>query len=285
MFGLPVQTAVSMWYGNKELTIDKTDLTLPGGVAGTADKGNISITGISKAASNNLNIGITAYATYAGVQYHKQLSFVINKIIPGENGKNPVIYELMPSVSSIKVDKAGNYDVTMISCGLNKIDGLSFSTCSTLPEGYTMKYVIDEDTPTDYPFGVSVSVSGIRKKIKFQLLNGATVIDMETIFLIVDGNDGQDGQDGKDGLSAIFADLDNAVTSVACNPAGEVLFGLPASTGVSMWYGTEKLSLDEITVAAPNGVAYTIEANGVKVTSIAASVSDVINMTITAKDT
>ena len=96
LFGLPVQTAVSMWYGNKELTIDKTDLTLPGGVAGTADKGNISITGISKAASNNLNIGITAYATYAGVQYHKQLSFVINKIIPGENGKNPVIYELMP---------------------------------------------------------------------------------------------------------------------------------------------------------------------------------------------
>ena len=91
LFGLPVQTAVSMWYGNKELTIDKTDLTLPGGVAGTADKGNISITGISKAASNNLNIGITAYATYAGVQYHKQLSFVINKIIPGENGKNPVI--------------------------------------------------------------------------------------------------------------------------------------------------------------------------------------------------
>ena len=281
LLGLPVSTNVNMWYGNKELSVDKVELALPDGVEGITDKGNISITGISQESLNSLNIGITAFATYAGVQYHKQLSLVINKIIPGENGQNAVIYSLNPSVNALKVDKAGNYDVSSISCGLIKTDGTS-SVNSNLPEGYTMKYTVDGDNSQVYTLGNNIAVKGIKKKILFQIFKGSTLIDQETIYVI---NDGIDGEDGKDALSPIFADLDNAVTSVACIPTGEVMFGLPVSTHVNMWYGTEKLNLDSITIAAPSGVTYTTDKIGVTVNGIAAASVDVININITAKAT
>lgn len=281
LFGLPVRTTVSMWYGNKELPVDKVELILPDGVAGTVDKGAVSITGISKEALNSLNINIKAFATYAGVQYHKQLSLVVNKIIPGENGQNAVLFNLNPSVSALKVDKAGNYDVSSISCGLTKTDGIS-SVNSTLPEGYVMKYTVDSGNSQVYTLGSNIAVTGIKKKILFQIFKGSTLIDQETIYVI---NDGIDGEPGKDALSPIFADLDNAVTSVSCTFSGEVEFGLPASTSVNMWYGTEKLELDSIIVSAPNGVVYTADKVGVKVSSIAALTPDVININITAKAT
>ena len=281
LFGLPVQTSVTMWYGNNELAVDKIELSLPEGVTGISDKGNVTITGIDKSALSNLNIGITAYATYAGIQYHKQLTLVVNKIVPGENGQNAIIYNLNPSVNAIKIDKAGNYDVSSISCGLIKTDGAS-SISSSLPQGYVIKYTIDGGNAQTYTLGNNIDATKIEKKILFQILKGSTLIDQETIYVIADGHDGEPGNDGE---SSIYADLDNVITSVACSSAGEVLFGLPVSTGVNMWHGTEKLSLDAITVSVPTGVVYTVVSNVVKVTSIAASVSDIINLTITVKAT
>ena len=281
LFGLPVRTTVTMWYGNNELAVDKVEISLPDGVTGGSDKGNVTITDIDKSALSNLNIGITAYATYAGTQYHKQLTLVVNKIVPGENGQNAIIYNLNPSVNAIKIDKAGNYDVSSISCGLIKTDGAS-SISSSLPQGYVIKYTIDGGNAQTYTLGNNIDATKIEKKILFQILKGSTLIDQETIYVIADGHDGEPGNDGE---SSIYADLDNAITSVACSSAGEVLFGLPVSTGVNMWHGTEKLSLDAITVSVPTGVVYTVVSNVVKVTSIAASVSDIINLTITVKAT
>ena len=55
-----------------------------------------------------------------------------------------------------------------------------------------------------------------------------------------------DGKDGKDGENAIMADFDNEMVNAALTSDGKVVSSQTWNTTVSMWYGTEKLTLDSI---------------------------------------
>ena len=88
----------------------------------------------------------------------------------------------------------------------------------------------------------------------------------------------------KDGESNIMADLDNEMVSVALTRTGVTTSAQSWTTHVSMWYGTEKLTLETLTVSTPAGfTASTSKATGAVAISVAAgkSVPEQNTVTIT----
>lgn len=240
--GLPISTHATMWYGEKELPVDKIELELPSGVAATSDKGTITVTGITQNAPGNIQVGITVHATYAGNPYHKRLSLTINKIIPGADGSNAVIYELQTSTNSVKVDESGNYSEASLTCSVVKTDGNTTEVLSSLPTDLTIKYSADGSQETPYTYQSPVILNGKRKNIKFNLYRNGILLDTENIPIIIDGR------------SNVTADLDNEMDSVACDVSGTVLSGLPVHTRATMWYGDKPLPLDKIELPFMPGI-------------------------------
>ena len=227
VFGLPVTTTFSMFYGTTKLPLDSLSVGSITGVTATADRstGIVKVTAITAAVADVIRIPITGRVTYKGSQYERTLHLSINKVKPGENGEdgtdgtngqNAVIYSLQPSTNIIKRDADGNSDVSNISCRVMKTDGAS-TVVSSLPVGYSMDYIIDSGNATSYTPDKQISVSGITDKIQFRLYNetsGVVLIDRETIAVVSDGKkglDGINGEDGKDGLSITWkGDLSSA---------------------------------------------------------------------------
>lgn len=88
----------------------------------------------------------------------------------------------------------------------------------------------------------------------------------------------------KDRESNIMADLDNEMVSVALTSTGVTTSAQSWTTHVSMWYGTEKLTLETLTVSTPAGfTASTSKATGAVAISVAAgkSVPEQNTVTIT----
>ena len=88
----------------------------------------------------------------------------------------------------------------------------------------------------------------------------------------------------KDGESNIMADLDTEMVSVALTSTGVTTSAQSWTTHVSMWYGTEKLTLETLTVSTPAGfTASTSKATGAVAISVAAgkSVPEQNTVTIT----
>lgn len=88
----------------------------------------------------------------------------------------------------------------------------------------------------------------------------------------------------KDGESNIMVDLDNEMVSVALTSTGVTTSAQSWTTHVSMWYGTEKLTLESLTVSTPAGfTASTSKATGAVAISVAAgkSVPEQNTVTIT----
>lgn len=227
VFGLPITTTFSMFYGTTELPLDSLSVGSITGVTATADRstGIVKVTAITATVADVIRIPITGRVTYKGSQYERTLHLSINKVKPGENGEdgtdgangqNAVIYSLQPSTNIIKRDADGNSDVSNISCRVMKTDGAS-TVVSSLPVGYSMDYIIDSGNATSYTPDKQISVSGITDKIQFRLYNetsGVVLIDRETIAVVSDGKkglDGINGEDGKDGLSITWkGDLSSA---------------------------------------------------------------------------
>ena len=88
----------------------------------------------------------------------------------------------------------------------------------------------------------------------------------------------------KDGESNVMADLDNEMVSVALTSTGVTTSAQSWTTHVSMWYGTEKLTLESLTVSTPAGfTASTSKTTGAVAISVAAgkSVPEQNTVTIT----
>lgn len=199
--GLPLTSTFSMYYGSTKLTLDSLSRTSVSGVTATTDKdtGIVTVTAITKDAADTIRIPVTGKATYNGVQYERTIHLSVNKVKPGANGENAVIYSLQPSVNVIKRDSAGNSDVASISCRVLKTDGAS-TAVSSLPYNYSLEYMIDGNSSVRYTPDTGIPVSGISEKILFRLYSetgsGIVLVDRETIYVVQDGADGTDGADG-----------------------------------------------------------------------------------------
>lgn len=92
---------------------------------------------------------------------------------------------------------------------------------------------------------------------------------------------------GFDGESAIVADFDNEMDSVALTYEGKTVSQSVLKTTVGMWYGTKKLQLKSISCVTPSGVTESYNVNtGVIAFTVAAGISmparSEIRITVTA---
>ncbi|NCB96068.1 MAG: hypothetical protein EOM35_06385 [Negativicutes bacterium] len=196
--GLPLVAIFSMYHGSTPLTLDSITLGVVAGVTATANKntGEVTVTAITASASDTLRIPVTGKGTYNGVQYERTIHLSVNKVRPGAPGENAVIYSLLPSVSVIKRNSAGQDDVANISCKVFKTDGVSTSEISSIPLGYELNYKIDSNPSVKCAPGYGQATSGITTKIEFILYKveeSYTRLDNETVYVVKDGIDGKDG--------------------------------------------------------------------------------------------
>lgn len=92
---------------------------------------------------------------------------------------------------------------------------------------------------------------------------------------------------GFDGESAIVADFDNEMESVALTYEGKTVSQSVLNTTVGMWYGTQKLQLKSISCVTPSGVTESYNINtGVIAFTVAAGISmparSEVRITVTA---
>lgn len=207
--GLPLGCTFSMYYGATQLTLDSLSRTSVPGVTSTTDKdtGIVTITAIDSSAADTIRIPITGKATHNGIQYERTVYLSINKVRPGADGKNPVIYSLQPSMNIIKKNSAGNSVIADISCRILKTDG-ALTVVSSRPSGYSLDYIIDSGTPQGYTPGSNIAISGITKDITFRLYaensSGITLVDSETIPVVQDGSDGHSPYISKNGTWMVW---------------------------------------------------------------------------------
>lgn len=200
--GLPCNTVVSMWYGTQALKLDKLEIETPEGVtlSHNAATGVVTVSKIelgAGAGSRIITIPIRAYATFVGVQYSKLVQFGITKLTDGDPA---IIYDLLPSVSSIKKNPDGSYSVSSITCVLRKTDGKNEPTnVSTLPKNYSMTRKIDNGSEVAYGIGSSLSVTSANTSITFSLYCNGDLVDRETIPVLTNGDKGDDGKPGDKG--------------------------------------------------------------------------------------
>lgn len=279
--GLPLKTTLSMYYGTVQLNLSSLTVRPPEGVVATADRqtGTVTVTSIANTTDTTIRIPIDASTVYNNELMERTTYLTINKIKPGADGEDAILYSLMPSVDAIHVDKKGVSDVVFITCGIKKTQGANTVELSQLPNGYAFKYVIDEELAENYTIDQNISTSSIKKKIIFMLTNGGQLVDKETIYKI------SDGKDGVDGVGGLVTDFDNDMIAVACDSEGNVVSGLPVTSTVSMYYGTTKLTLYENpTLGEVAGVTATSSVLGtITITAIDKSAPEVIRLPVSVK--
>ncbi len=191
--GLPVTTTVSLLYHNEPWTISelsigkveglKTSMSLAGKAKTiTVEADNITTDSLAQVTK----LPITVVGKYAGVSYEYTKELTILKTA------DTVVYDVVPSVDSVVVDKDGNGTASSVSCDIwctssddkrYKLDGV--------PAGYTLKYGYGDTPTTEIGVGVAVKVSADNTKVTFALYDkDGNLHDIEGVPVLSYGKDG-----------------------------------------------------------------------------------------------
>ena len=226
-----ISTVVWMSYGSKKMTLTGITCTLPANVTETHDVSTGEITfsvkqGVALDGRNPIPVALTA--TYNGKTYTGQLTFTMAGV---KGGADAVLYRLVPSVSAVIKDANGNLNVTSVSCTRLK-SSVSGGTAETGTG--ELKYSLDGGAEVSIGNNAGVPVSSFQKNIKFIFYVDGTVVDVETIPLVVDGKDGAQGPQGVPGPAGAdgktlytwikYAD-DAQGGGISNNPTGKAYIG------------------------------------------------------------
>lgn len=226
-----ISTVVWMSYGTKKMTLTGITCTLPANVTETHDVSTGEITfsvkqGVALDGRNPIPVALTA--TYNGKTYTGQLTFTLAGV---KGGADAVLYRLVPSVSAVIKDANGNLNVTSVSCTRLK-SSVSGGTAETGTG--ELKYSLDGGAEVSIGNNAGVPVSSFQKSIKFIFYVDGTVVDVETIPLVVDGKDGAQGPQGVPGPAGAdgktlytwikYAD-DAQGGGISNNPTGKAYIG------------------------------------------------------------
>lgn len=135
--------------------------------------------------SQSNNFTVTATANIGGADVSRVMSFVVNGVRQGADGTPATIYDLIVSLSSIKKSKDGTPSVATITATRQKTVG---STISDTTDG-TLTYKIDGGSEQTY--SGAIQTSSISTGIEFIFKVNGTVVDRETVPVIMDGQDGK----------------------------------------------------------------------------------------------
>lgn len=192
--GLPITTKVSLMYQNTPWEI--SDLSV-GAVNGL--KTSISLQGKEKVvtiAADNITsdileqitkIPITVVGVYAGVSYEYTKELTILR------SADMIVYDVVPSVDSVVVDKDGNLNVSSVSCKVyaTSSDDKRYAL-SALPSGYQLKYGYGDTADTALALGGSATASIDHTRITFALYdNKGALLDQEMVPIVSFGKDGK----------------------------------------------------------------------------------------------
>lgn len=226
-----ISTVAWMSYGSKKMTLTGITCALPANVTETHDVSTGEITfsvkqGVALDGRNPIPVALTA--TYNGKTYTGQLTFTLAGV---KGGADAVLYRLVPSVSAVIKDANGNLNVTSVSCTRLK-SSVSGGTAETGTG--ELKYSLDGGAEVSIGNNAGVPVSSFQKSIKFIFYVDGTVVDVETIPLVVDGKDGAQGPQGVPGpagadgktLYTWIKYADNAQGGgISNNPTGKAYIG------------------------------------------------------------
>lgn len=192
--GLPITTKVSLMYQNTPWEI--SDLSV-GAIAGL--KSSISLQGKEKVITidaDNITsdileqitkIPITVVGVYAGVSYEYTKELTILR------SSDMIVYDVVPSVDSVVVDKDGNLNTKSVSCKVyaTSSDDRRYAL-SALPSGYQLKYGYGDTADTALALGGSATASTDHTRITFALYdNKGALLDLETVPIVSFGKDGK----------------------------------------------------------------------------------------------
>ena len=192
--GLPIETKVSLMYQNTPWEI--SDLSV-GAVNGL--KASISLQGKEKVIAidaDNITsdileqitkIPVTVVGVYAGVSYEYTKELTILR------SADMIVYDVVPSVDSVVVDKDGNLNTKSVSCKVyaTSSDDKRYEL-SALPLGYQLKYGYGDTPDTALSLGGSTTASTDHTRITFALYdNKGALLDLETVPIVSFGKDGK----------------------------------------------------------------------------------------------
>ena len=167
---------------------------------------------------------------YGGITYYT--AFTLNAVRSGAKGEDAVIYQLVPSNTAISFKRdsggspTGSYTLT---CRVRQTVG-GISSVGSVPRGYSIKYDTNDKNPCENDFGSSktVSASGYadKKNIVLELYKDeTTLMDRETIPILIDGSKGENGNPGSPGTDATIAWLDCPYLAIQCDKDGKSKIG------------------------------------------------------------
>lgn len=183
-------TNVGMWYGLEQLELSSISYADNGVFSVSANKETGAVT-IS--VQNNVsvpdttNIRLTLNASKSGQNYSRELVFTIAGVRAGADGSDAVLYNLIPSVSSVKVNSDGSFSVSSVSCTRQKSVG---SAISETTEGI-LKYSLDGGTEVETNNNVQISCNNFTSNIKFIFYVEGKVVDVENVPKLTNGTDGE----------------------------------------------------------------------------------------------
>lgn len=271
------ETTASMFYGITPLsaTYSTTKTYEDGTTCGSevsvdvnSETGKITVTmgSTSHVYNKTIFIGITGTAS-GYTDKPKTARFTIQPQAAGTDGLTPVIYQLMPSPSSLSfarnADGTLNMANNVITGYVKKIVDEETTILSSL-SGYRIYYGYGNPaTPSNFiSVGGTITVSASNAAsyaslvLELWKMNGSTKekrLDRETIPI---NKEGQKGQQGDPGDTPFIIDIDNEMTSIPISTDGKVESQITLDFHLAAYYGSTNV-INDCTVSlvgtAPTG--------------------------------
>lgn len=271
------ETTASMFYGITPLsaTYSTTKTYEDGTTCGSevsvdvnSETGKITVTMGSTSHVYNKTIFIDITGTASGyTDKPKTARFTIQPQAAGTDGLTPVIYQLMPSPSSLSfarnADGTLNMANNVITGYVKKIVDEETTILSSL-SGYRIYYGYGNPaTPSNFiSVGGTITVSASNAAsyaslvLELWKMNGSTKekrLDRETIPI---NKEGQKGQQGDPGDTPFIIDIDNEMTSIPISTDGKVESQITLDFHLAAYYGSTNV-INDCTVSlvgtAPTG--------------------------------
>ena len=210
--GFPVISVASLMHYNELWQVDKdshinglpdglkADVSFPGSGSKDNKKMVVSITTDGTKTGDFLatrdgrfvgtkhDISVHIIGTYAGARYE------YNKVLTIDRLADTTVYELIPSSSSIVMDKGKNLSVNRLTCEVwaTSSDDKRYKVEDLSAAGLEIKYCKGDGTP-DTAYDTYVSVTNADKSVTFGLFDKASgeKLDVESVPIVAWGEDGE----------------------------------------------------------------------------------------------
>ena len=146
--------------------------------------------------------GLYAYITAKCAKGEKNATFTVRKLMSGQAGISPTIYQLAPSQKTFSFGRNASNILTpnsrTVAINATKTTGNTTSSATTSGDGLTYKWGFDEETATSahsgLTLGTSISVSNTDAASHYQVWVELSSGDKETLPIVKDGTDGLSAQ-------------------------------------------------------------------------------------------